>query len=541
MKNKKSSRSLILGALFTMLLVPQAFAAGAMPIDLQTAIGKAFATHPDIKIAQYNLESARASYHAAQESFGPTVTLKHSTARAGQDTTVTNPITLYSATIRSVGNSYSNTAAISLPIYTGGQLEGARTKAKANYEAYTLGEDKSYIDLKKTTTDAYFTLLECVNTVKVDQESVTKLEDHLKNVNAQFAVGVVAKVDVLRSEVEVSNARQTLIKAQNSYDLAEANLNKIMGIPQSTKLAPRETLQYAPYKNDLDNCIAYALANRPDVRQSALQVKAAQGSLDIAKAGYRPQVSVSADNIWENGGWPGTDNSNWTAAIGVSITAFDNGVTKSKVNAAKADLLAQEETHRQNIDTATYDVRSCYLSMREAEKRINSTQKAVAQAEEDYRIAQLRYQAGVGTNTDVLDAQVSLTTAKNNFNTALYDYNMNKNALQTSMGVEAKPLMAAPAKDAQTGEYLDKSAAKAYREQQKVEKELQEAKKDADKANWETQKRLYDRYQYETLTDVAAKEKAAADQKAAALKAKQEKTAAAKAAKQQKAVAEAVK
>ena len=54
MKTNKSSRSLILGALLTMLLVPQAFAAGVMPIDLQTAIDKAFATHPDIKIAEYN-------------------------------------------------------------------------------------------------------------------------------------------------------------------------------------------------------------------------------------------------------------------------------------------------------------------------------------------------------------------------------------------------------------------------------------------------------------------------------------------------------
>ena len=554
MKTNKTGRSLILGALLTMLLVPQAFAAGVMPIDLQTAIDKAFATHPDIKIAEYNLESARGTYNAARESYGPAVTFKHATARAGQDSSYTrmvatgdptNPITMYSVPVRAVGNSYSNTASVSVPIYTAGELEGTVAKAKANYESYVLGEHKSYMDLKKTTTDAYYTLLECVNSVKVAQESVNTLADHLKNVKAQFDVGVVAKVDVLRSEVELSNARQTLIKAQNAYDLAESNLDNIMGIPQSTKLAPRETLQYAPYSSNMDYCIDYALANRPDLRQSALAVKAAQGSLDIAKSGQRPQVAASASNVWENGTWPGTDNSNWTAAIGVSMNVFDSGVTKSKVSAAKAALLSQEETHRQNLDLATLDVRQCYLNLRESEKRISTTQTAVAQAEEDYRIAQVRYQAGVGTNTDVLDAQVALTTARNNFNQALYDYNMNKNALQTSMGIGAKPLIAAPVMK-KDGGAVDKEQEAKYNHQQKVLKELKAAEKDADKVNRDTQQRLYNRNRYQTLSAVkteaeqtAAREKQiAAEKQAAKEKAAAEKAAAKKLAAEKKTAAE---
>jgi outer membrane protein len=514
MKIKTSSRSMFLGALFTVLLAPQTFAAGVMPIDLQTAISKAFATHPNIKIAQYNADYARGNYHAAQESYGPAVTFDHTTARAGTDVAVaTNPMTIYS---RNVGNSYSNALSVSVPIYTGGQLEGTVTKAKAGYEAYVLGENKAYIDLKKTTTDAYFTLLEAINSRKVAEESVNTLADHLKNVNAQFDVGVVAKVDVLRSEVELSDAKQTLTKVQNAYDLAESNLDNIMGIPQSTKLAPRETLQYAPYNENMDYCINYALANRPDLRQSALLVKQAEGALDVAKSGYRPQVGVSAGNTWANGTWPGTDNSNWTAALGVSMNVFDNGVTASKINAAKATLLAQEETHRQNLDSATLDVRSCYLNLRESEKRISSTQLAVSQAEEDYRIAQVRYQAGVGTNTDVLDAQVALTTARNNFNQALYDYNMNKNALQTSMGIGARPVVAAPVVDKTTNTVLDKQAKEKYTREKQLAKELKIAERDADKANLEAQERLAKRNGYESLKDIKAR---LATQKAEAAKA----------------------
>ena len=121
------------------------------------------------------------------------------------------------------------------------------------------------------------------------------------------------------------------------------------------------------------------------------------------------------------------------------MNVFDSGVTKSNVARAKANLMAAKETYRQDTDNVELDVRNCYNTLREAEKRISTTQVAVAKAEEDYHIAQVRYEAGVGTNTDVLDAQVALNRARNNFNSSLYDYNLAKTALDTAMGMEARP------------------------------------------------------------------------------------------------------
>ena len=114
---------------------------------------------------------------------------------------------------------------------------------------------------------------------------------------------------------------------------------------------------------------------------------------------------------------------------------FDSGVTLSKVHAAEEKLLQAEETYRDTVNSVELEVRSNYLGLREAEKRISTTQVAVAKAEEDFHIAQVRYMAGVGTNLDVIDAQVALTEAKTNFVNALYDYNTSKIALETSMGV----------------------------------------------------------------------------------------------------------
>lgn len=432
---KSSKRTALLSALFTLLLIPEALAADALPIDLQTAIDKAFASHANIKKAEYTTDAARADYNAARESFGPKVTFSHTSSRGGYWDEQLTGTGSYS---KQIGNSYRNGLNLSVPIYNGA-LNAAEKQAKINYQSSVLAEELAFIDLKQTTTDAYFTLLAAKDAQQVYEQSVAALEDHLKNVQAQYDVGVVAKVDLLRSEVELTSAQQSLIKAENSYNIAEATLNNIMGIPQDTKLSPKEVLSYSAYGQTLPDSIDYALKHRMDLQQSRLQVKAAEAALNSAKAGWQPSVSGVASNSWSSSHWPGDDGSNWGVGVNVSMDLFDTGVTKSKVASAKADLMKAKESYRQDTDTVRLDVRNSYYNLREAEKRISTTQVAVAKAEEDYHIAQVRYEAGVGTNTDVLDAQVALREARNNYNTALYDYNTSKSALQTATGIEARP------------------------------------------------------------------------------------------------------
>ena len=287
------------------------------------------------------------------------------------------------------------------------------------------------------STDGYFSLLQAGNMENLYQDSVNQLEEHLKNVQAQYDVGVVAKVDVLRSEVSLANAQQQLIQATNNYDVAEASLNKIIGTSLDTTLKLKDSLQYTPYENDMQYCLDYASMNRAELEQSRLAVDAAKGAVKVAKSGFLPKVTASATESWGGSGsnWPGDDKENWSVGIGATMNIFDSGVTLSKVHAAEEKLLQAEETYRDTVNSVELEVRSNYLGLREAEKRISTTQVAVAKAEEDFHIAQVRYMAGVGTNLDVIDAQVALTEAKTNFVNALYDYNTSKIALETSMGV----------------------------------------------------------------------------------------------------------
>lgn len=437
-RHKFSKRLLLLSAALTMFMSQSALAGETVELNLEDAMQRAFNTNPAITIAGYERDSARATYNAARSSRWITIEGKHVTNRSGKDDNIKKTDATGAWTgdyYKAIGNQHSNTLTASMPIYTGGKLSGTIKKAKAGYLYSEQGLQKAYNDMRSTVTNGYFDMLQADNMQKLGRESVTRLADHLKNVEAQYEVGVVAKVDVLRSQVELANAKQSLIKAENAYQIAEANLNKIVGLPMDTQLKLDNILVYAPYENDMQYCLDYAAMHRPELEQAKQNVEAAKGALRVAISGHMPQIAASASQNWNDSNWPGDENGNWGVGVQVTMNIFDSGVTTSKIHGAEADLAKAHETYRDTVDAVNLDVRSNYLNLREAEKRIDTTKLAVSQAEEDYRIAQLRYMNGVGTNTDVLDAQVALTDAKTNYLQAMYDYNTCKTNLETAIGV----------------------------------------------------------------------------------------------------------
>ena len=449
-RNKLSKRLLMLSAAITMMLCQSAFAAEekvnaevqaaaeapVVQLNMDEAMARAFETNPAIKIAGYSKDAARGTLNAARAGRGITIKANASASRGGYDEVWYTKKQLLSNTER-LGNTYSNSVTATMPLYTGGMLSGQIMSAKAGYKSALVGVQKSYNDMRSTVTNGYYTVLQADDMQVLARESVARLEEHLKNVKAQYDVGVVAKVDVLRSEVELANAQQNLIKAENAYKISEANFNKIIGLPLETNLFLEDTLNYVPYDKDLNYCLDYASKNRPELEQAKQGVQAARGQVRAARSGYQPQISAFATQNWDtrDNHWAADEESTWSAGVNVSLTIFDTGVTRSKAHAAKANYFSAEETYRDTVDAVMLDVRSQYLNLREAEKRISTTEVAVSQAEEDYRIAQLRYQAGVGTNTDVLDAQVALTDAQTNYLQSVYDYNISKTNLETAIGV----------------------------------------------------------------------------------------------------------
>lgn len=438
---KKAKNVLALTAALSVLCSQSVFAA-TLELDLEETIQRALLTNPSVKIAESQRKEAKADYSAAKSARGISISLNHDSGRGGYadnrryviTDNMGRQIPRYD---KSIGNSHSNSITASLPLFTGGELQGQIGQAKANYRSMLSAEEQAYNEMKETATTGYFNMLNAGNMKALRQESVDRLQAHLDNVIAQYNVGIVARADVLRSEVELANAKQDYITASNEYNVAEATLNNIIGTPLNTTLKLKDSLQYVPYDNDMAYCLAYSEQHRPELKQAEYGVDAAEAALVVARSGHMPKIYANASDNWGGNGsnWPGDDDENWSVGVTASINVFDSGVTWSKIHAAQEALVQAKESQRQIKDAVELEVRTDYLSMREAEKRITTAQVAVASAEEDYHIAVVRYQAGVGTNIDVMDAQEALTQAKTNYYQALYNYNTSKAALNTSMGV----------------------------------------------------------------------------------------------------------
>ena len=241
----------------------------------------------------------------------------------------------------------------------------------------------------------------------------------------------------MAAKTNLADSETNLVKAQNVANLAEASLNQVIAYPVQTAINTAEhDLQYKPYNVTLEQAKAYALLHRSELVKSALDVKSAEEAVKSAKSGYLPTVSLSASRRYADpDGYFGTSTKSWSVGATASWSLWDGGATQNAIKKANAQLEQAKEANLATVDAVLLAVQKAYLNLRSAEQTIQSTQTAVAQGQESFRIATLRYRAGVGTNLDVLDAETKLTDARNNYVQALYNYNISIAALEQLTGV----------------------------------------------------------------------------------------------------------
>ena len=406
--------------------------AAAMDIDLKGAVTTAIQNNRDITIAELERREAETDVSAAAAKKNPSVS--YSWQRNQYPTQV---VTTALGT-QSSNHGYSQGINISWPIWTFGKVEGAIDAARYQKNIADLTVYKTEADTKLAAVQAYYQYLEAIKLAEVQAQSVTDYASHLNNVQQQFDAGIVAKLDVLSSNVSLANAKQKSIAADNTRDVAEANLNNIMRIPMNTTLNPLDKNFPEPeFDLTMEQAILMAQKYRWELVEADYGVKAAEASLRSAKAGYLPTVSVGGGYSWKEASVTAVDKDDWTVQGGLSWSLWDGGATQASVKKADAAVKTAQETLLQAREKIELEVRQDYLNVLSYKEQIRAAEASVAQAEEAYKIATVRYSSGVGINLDVLDAELALNTARTNYITALYNYNIGLATLEHAMGVPA--------------------------------------------------------------------------------------------------------
>ena len=406
--------------------------AAAMDIDLKGAVTTAIQNNRDITIAELKRREAEADVSAAAAKKNPS--LSYSWERNQYPTQVVTTV----AGTQSSNHGYSQGINVSWPIWTFGKVEGAIDAARYQKNIADLNVYKTEADTKLAAVQAYYQYLEAIKLAEVQAQSVTDYASHLNNVQQQFDAGIVAKLDVLSSNVSLANAKQKSIAADNTRDVAEANLNNIMRVPMNTTLNPLDKNFPEPeFDLTMEQAILMAQKYRWELVEADYGVKAAEASLRSAKAGYLPTVSVGGGYSWKEASVTAVDKDDWAVQGGLSWSLWDGGATQASVKKADAAVKTAQETLLQAREKIELEVRQDYLNVLSYKEQIRAAEASVAQAEEAYKIATVRYSSGVGINLDVLDAELALNTARTNYITALYNYNIGLATLEHAMGVPA--------------------------------------------------------------------------------------------------------
>lgn len=397
----------------------------ALALNEVKTVDLALKNNRTAKQSMWAYEAAKSTVSATAASKNPSVGYSYSATRARGATDAS-----------SVTERGTNGFSLSVPVYTP-SVDAAIDGARYDREGAGASYEEALQTAKLTAISDYYTLIMYRNFVDVAQQSVRDYDGHVTNVQAQYNVGLVASSDVLAARTNLADAQTTLITRQNSADVAETDLNIVIGYPVSTSIETADKeMRYLPYNVTLEQAKAYALLHRATLVKSAMDVKSAEESVKQAKAGYLPTVSLTAGkNYASDDNYRGTSNNGWSVGANASLDIWDGGSTRNTIKVREAQLESAKEANLAAVDGVLYDVQSAYLNLRAAEQTISSAKVAVEEGQESFRIASLRYRAGVGSNLDVLDAETSLTTARNNYVQALYNYNIYVATLEQAVGV----------------------------------------------------------------------------------------------------------
>ena len=308
----------------------------------------------------------------------------------------------------------------SLPLYSGGRLETAIKSAELGIEVSKLEYAQAQDNLVYQVVTAYINALENLATSKVDLETEQNLAEHERMIAAQFDAGAKAKIDLLRAQVETSNALQTAARSHAAYEVALTNLAALMSTDSIASLTVEDFETHLEL-GDVESYLTAAEENRPDLQADAIKIEQGELNVESAKSGWLPSVNanVGTDLNASSNRWHITPDA--SAGISASWNIFDSGVTRAAVDSAKLEVERLKLAMNADLDSVHEDVVTAHKNLKIALLRLSTTQKAVELAEEERYIATERYNAGEGILLDILDAEVSLSTAKKNNVSAKYD------------------------------------------------------------------------------------------------------------------------
>ncbi len=416
---------------------------GTQPITLAQALELARRNSQDLQVALLTLERTKYSVRQAQAALLPSASLNASVARSRSDqlTTDANGRLITSPAI----SSFTGGAQVNYSLYTSGLRRANIGASEEQLRYYELDVERISEQIRLTVTTDYYNLQSADENVRIYQAAVLNYQASLRDALALERAGVGTRFDVLQAQVNLANGQQQLATAIAQQQISRRTFAQVLNLSQSVDISAADPVELAGlWKLSLEDSIVLAFQNRPELQQYIAQRNTSeqQRRADLAQLG--PQISlVGSYNLQDPFNQKGPLNQNvglsdgYSLGVQATVNLYDGGAAKASADQQRINIRIAESQFATQRNTIRLQVEQAYFNLQSSLQNVQTSTVALGEAREALRLARLRFQAGVGTQTDVITQEASLTQAEGNRVTAILSYNTYLAQLQQAVTTRA--------------------------------------------------------------------------------------------------------
>ena len=250
--------------------------------------------------------------------------------------------------------------------------------------------------------EAYYNILKLQRLVALAQENINRSQKQLGNVRAKYSLGMVAQIDVISAEYELSKAQSDRLNVENNLQIAKMKFNQLLGKDLNNPVELASELVFNPSNIDLKESVDYALKNRLEIKKAEDEVILKTKEVQVNTNDYTPIINQQLSQI----------------GLQIALVNLEN---------IKNDIQVE--------------LKQNYEALKSAERAVPLQEKSLTRANEYLKIAEARYDAGVITSIELIDARNEAYQAENAYLQAVFDYNVAKSKFYNSLGMSLEERM----------------------------------------------------------------------------------------------------
>ncbi len=399
---------------------------GTQAITLNQALEAARRNNKQLQVSLLQLERSQAGLREAQAALLPSLSLDATIARqqsAGSQ--LSNELRGGGDGSDPPSTSFSGDAQLNYSLYTSGQRQATIRQAEEQVRASEFTVEQQSEEIRQSVTKQYYNLQQADEQVRISQAAVTNAEASLRDALALEKAGVGTRFDVLRFQVNLANSQQNLTNARSQQQIQRRQLVSILSVPQTVNLSAADPVVIAGLWNQsLEESIIQAIKNRPELQQQLAQRNISEQQRRQALSQLGPQINLIASyNLLDQFNDTISVTDGYSVGVRASLNLYDGGASRARAAQASKNIQIAETNFAGQRNTIRFEVEQAYSQLQSNLVNVQTANTALEQAREALRLARLRFQAGVGTQTDVIAAENDLTQSEGNRVSAILDYN----------------------------------------------------------------------------------------------------------------------